>query len=359
VMQLITPKRLLHGLTQVKPLINEVKTLTGNVNHLTGQVNSLTGQVNILTGQVNSLTGQVNDLTSHVSAFPGEDHLSSPANAAGLPGYATDRAIAADPGPVAVRRPRRGKFLIVGNMRTGSTWLETLLGGLPDVVTEFEFKWRPRYSPLAVHRVLDTGSPIVDQTLEEFESDLPVVGSKLVLDPIYLSPIEFKKLKTKLGPELRIIHLTRDLHSIFLSRRRGVYHRFNHESSIRVSDQLKAAIDDADISRAGVHPSPERVAKSDCYDELAIYVRNDVRFAELARTHPHYLPVDYDEIAERLTEIARFIGSEAGRDTTAAILENSPTAKLPRVRPEELVTNVNELAPLFAHFEALRQRFLD
>jgi hypothetical protein len=38
-------------------------------------------------------------------------------------------------------------------MRTGSTWLETLLGALPDVVTEL--KWRPRYAPLAVHRVVE------------------------------------------------------------------------------------------------------------------------------------------------------------------------------------------------------------
>jgi hypothetical protein len=267
-------------------------------------------------------------------------------------------AEAADPIRSIASEPRRAKFLILGNMRTGSTWLTTLLGALPDVVTEYEVKWRPRYARLAVHRALDVDSPTVDQILEAFESDLPVVGSKLILDPDYLSPMEFSKLKAKLGPEIRLIHLTRDLRSIFLSRRRGVYHRRNRDDTIRVSKQLKAAIDEADISRASAQSPPEWVAKADCYDELAIYVRNDVRFAQLTRTHRRYLRVNYGEIANQLTEIARFVGSEAGPDVIAAVLENSPTLKLPPVEPERLVMNFKELVPLFEHFEALRHRFL-
>jgi hypothetical protein len=71
------------------------------------------------------------------------------------------------------------------------------------------------------------------------------------------------------------------------------------------------------------------------------------------------LHIDYAEIPKRLTEIARFVGSEAGSDMISAVLENSPTFKLPPVEPEQLVENVDELAPLFEHFEALRKRFLD
>ena len=344
---------------QVNNLTGEVNELTGQVNNLTGQVNELTGQVNNLTSQVNDLAGQVNDLTTQRNALLGEIGLPSVANAAVVRPCVTGGAVVADPIPFAVRKPRRGKFLIIGNMRTGSTWLETLLGALPDVVTEFELKWRPRYAPLAVHRVLDMSSPTVDHILEAFESDLPVAGSKLILDLDYLLPIEFTKLEAKLSPEIRIIHLTRDLRSIFLSRRRGVYHRLNRDSALRVSDRIRAAIDEADIARARAQPSPERVHKSDCYDELAIYVRNDARFAQLAGTHERYLHIDYDEVPRRLTEIARFVGSEAGPDITRGVLENSPTAKLPPVEHEQLVKNIDELAPLFEHFEALRKRLFD
>src|SRR5262249_1984267 len=156
----------------------------------------------------------------------------------------------------------------------------------------------------------------------EFESDIPVVGSKLVLDLDYISPTDFTGLAAKLSPEIRIIHLTRDLRSIFLSRRRGAYHRLNRNRAIRVSKRLKAAIKEADVDKPEVQPWAQRVATPDCYDELAIYVRNDARFAQLARTHRHYLRVDYGEIAKRWIEIARFAGSEAEPDVTAAVREN-------------------------------------
>jgi hypothetical protein len=298
----------------------------------------------LIRGQINDRAGQVTALTRRRNAPIGE---------VGLP------CSAVDPIRIAVGKPRRAKFLIVGNMRTGSTWLETLLGALPDVATEYELKWRPRYAPLAVHRVLDVNSPTIDQILEEFESDSPIVGSKLILDPHHISSAEFTDLTAKLSPEIRVIHLTRDPRSIFLSRRRGVYHQLNRDGEIHISKHLKVAIEEADAAGAHVQLSPESVAEPDCYDELAIYVQNDARFAQLRRTHRHYLLVDYGEIAKQLPEIARFTGSEAGPDVAAAVLEKSPTVKLPPVEPEQLVTNFKELMPFFEHFEALRRRFLN
>ena len=304
----------------------------------------------LIRGHINDVGGLVTALVSQRHALRGE---------VGPPLSLANAAAVADPILVAVRKPRRAKFLIVGNMRTGSTWLETLLGALPDVATEFELKWRPRYTPLAIHRVLDTDSPTVEQILEELESDLPVVGSKFILDPYHFSPLQFRKLREKLSSEIRIVHLTRNPRSIFLSRHRGSYHHLNRASAARISERLKAAIADADIDKARVRPSPRQIAATDCYDELAMYVGNDVRLAQLARSHRHYLLIDYREIAKRMTEIARFIGSEAGPDISAAVLEQSPTVKLPPVEPEHLVANVNELAPLFEHFEALRQRLTE
>jgi hypothetical protein len=304
----------------------------------------------LIRGHIDDLGGQVTALVSQRNELRGE---------VGSPPSLGNAAAVADPVLVAVRKPRRAKFLIVGNMRTGSTWLETLLGALPDVATEFELKWRPPYTPHAVHLVLETDSPTVEQILEELDSDLPVVGSKFILDPYYFSPLQFRSVQEKLSPEIRIVHLTRNPRSIFLSRRRGIYHDLNRASTARISVRLKAAIVEAGIDKARVRPSPGRIAASDCYDELATYVGNDVRLAQLARSHRHYLLVDYGEIAKRMTEIARFVGSEAGPDVSTAVIEQSPTVKLPPVEPEHLVTNVSELAPLFEHFEALRQRLTE
>jgi hypothetical protein len=56
-----------------------------------------------------------------------------------------------------VRRPfsnRRSKFLIVSNMRSGSTWLETAFGALSDVFTDFESECGVSYKPSIGHYVL-------------------------------------------------------------------------------------------------------------------------------------------------------------------------------------------------------------
>jgi hypothetical protein len=366
---------------QVNSLTEERNTLVGRVNCLTNSRNELVGQTNYLTEERNALVGQLNVLTDAHSALVGRvNELTGERNSLlseiGVP-IAADAAIvhgmhsttgsapqqcaanAIGARPVAARKRRRAKFLILANMRTGSTWLEALLGALPDVATEYEFKWQPRYAPLPSHIPLDPASPQIGQILEEFENERPVVGSKLILDLDYISRTGFSNLGVKLDQEIRIIHLVRDLCGIFISRRRGVYHRLNRASEAHVAPLLKAAILDADMDEGATDPSPQEVPPLDCYEELCVYVRNDAQIAQLRRTHQHYLLADYDEIAGRMTEIARFAGSEAAPDVIAAVLANPPTSKLPFVQPERVVSNFVELLPLFEHFEALRQRVFD
>jgi len=50
------------------------------------------------------------------------------------------------------RDSRSRFFLIIGNGRTGSTWLQTTLDQLPDVVTRLELKFRlPYQEPHPLH----------------------------------------------------------------------------------------------------------------------------------------------------------------------------------------------------------------
>ena len=46
---------------------------------------------------------------------------------------------------------------------------------------------------------------------------------------------------------------------IFVSRRRGAYHRLNQDRKARVAPRLEAAIIEADIDKASAHLSPEEV----------------------------------------------------------------------------------------------------
>ena len=48
-------------------------------------------------------------------------------------------------------------FLIVSNVRTGSTWLQFMLGDLKDVETDFEVKIPPLgYEPAPIHKVIES-----------------------------------------------------------------------------------------------------------------------------------------------------------------------------------------------------------
>src|SRR5262249_51801694 len=162
--------------------------LTGERNRIANQNKVLTAQINSLAGQATATNGKGTDIGSGRSATTQ------------LSGRRAASRPKAEPW-----RPRRAKFLIIGNMRSGTTWLQTMLGALPDVATDYEIKWAPTYQPSGAHIVLDDASLSVSEMLAQFESDAPVVGSKFVFDPLELTRLDMLALKDKIGEDVRII----------------------------------------------------------------------------------------------------------------------------------------------------------
>ena len=168
-----------------------LRSLGRLINHVTARRLALTTTVlklaaanDKLTATNNKLTAANNDLTyRHLRLSQRVDGLVAQLNVAGL------RALDGSPemaSPSArrhlIKSARRTKFLVMSNLRSGSTWLETMLGALPDVFTDFEFKFAISYRPSAVHRVLSEDLPSVTDVLEGMVSRAPVVGSKFVFD---------------------------------------------------------------------------------------------------------------------------------------------------------------------------------
>jgi LPS sulfotransferase NodH len=323
------------------------KALTTRVNALTADVNRLTGEVNDLTDRNNKLTGEINNLTEMRNIVGGQIEARTAA-----------RRGSPEQQPAGPRRHRRASFLIVSNMRSGSTWLETALGALPDVATDYEIKWAIAYEPSAAHLVIDEASPTVAQLLAALESDAPVTGSKLMFESDDLHRSEFFKLRAKIGADVRIVHLIRSFREIFLSRRRGFFHRANIDVPPKIGAHLKAAIRAADFGQAGSPSEARPVAPVDCYEEMKVYLRNDVWVRQFGEAGLPYFRVEYDEITGKMTEIARFVGSEATPDAVADALSHPAVLKLPPIAPDRLVSNMAELDPLFEHFEGLRQHLI-
>jgi hypothetical protein len=248
---------------------------------------------------------------------------------------------------------RRAKFLLMSNMRTGSTWLTTTLGALPDTVTDYEIKWKVEYPPQEVHYVLDEHSPSVSEILDGLAGDAPIAGSKFVFDPVDMTRLEFLKLKPKLLGDLRIVHLVRRYRDIFLSGRRGIFHHFNDASPWRVGDHLRSAFG-ARPERLDRPAPPTHVSRSACYEQLRIYLQNDVLAASLSEAGVPYMLIGYENLPRRISEVVKFIGSSASPEVVSAVFTAPVTFKLPELPAAQVVANIAELDFLFEEFERLR-----
>jgi len=249
---------------------------------------------------------------------------------------------------------RRTKFLVVSNMRSGSTWLATTLGALPDVVTDYEIKWKINYEPHKIHYVLSEDSPTVSNLLDSLDANMPLVGSKFVFDPVELSKSDYVNLRNKFSRDLRIIHIVRRYRDIFLSSRRGFYHQLNEASPRRVSEHLMASFAGSSPGQVIKPAEPAHISPVACYEELKIYLDGDVWGARLREEGFSYLLVSYEHLGEHIPEIAKFIGSSATPETVADLVERPVTLKLPEVPATEVIANITELDPLFEQFERLR-----
>ena len=255
---------------------------------------------------------------------------------------------------VFVRSIRKSKFVVISNMRSGSTWVETSLGALADVAIDYELKWGAEFAPSSVHVFLDEGSSSISGILEAIDTDAPITGSKLVFDPNGMTSVDFQSLTEKIGADVRIVHLTRHYRDVFLSARRGFYHSLDPERADKIGAQMREGLKAADFGRAGTPPS-HVVTPAACLRELGILLENDRRVCSLATMGFPYLQVDYTDFSRSLEEIARFIGSDASSAEIQSVLARPVVKKLPPLDGGRLVTNLERLEPIFEAFEGVRR----
>jgi hypothetical protein len=254
------------------------------------------------------------------------------------------------------------RFLIVGNGRTGSSWLLTSLDRLPYVNARHELKWLTEHYKLdaRAHFPLDSTTP-VSAAIETvtLDPDAPAVirGSKLIFDPYwYYAPEVFKALEGTLG-EARPILLKRNYLDIWLSSTaRGFYHDVDTEiapvdaaynpvlvatGSAKAPDPVTLVLhhDGAALSDAEGVPYPLETA----IDDLIQMFVNDIQSLSLVRKREG-LVVDYKDIGTRLAEIAAYIGARPNDRVISAIVARPSTRKLPSLsgflHPAELLEKV-------------------
>lgn len=284
------------------------------------------------------------------------------------------------------------KFLIVGNGRTGSTWLETMLGCLPEVAVDYELKWNPIGYELPPHlRVIPNRPSGCGDLLLEIGGDHSIVGSKLILDKRLHSPSEYADLHATIDRDIRIIHLVRDYYDVVLSWYRGVYHVLNENATSEESDKSSEIYKSISGEKSSTEPRfVEKLAylvnyprdylrtgdplpilqflnrhglgNFDTTDremakfktDLEYCLANDMWAHSLCHSHPHYCSVRYSEIPQDFTSMTRFIGSNASESSIQEILDNPISKKLPPKDARLLCSSPERLKELCTEFNRRR-----
>ncbi len=326
-------------------LSNQARTLAAELDTVRRQNVALSNQAQALAADQAPLRARLVELSDQVRAlsrrYDADGTVDTPPEAAGQSRETMTR--------------RAEKFVVFSNPRSGSTWLETMLGLLPDVYVDYELKWGVSYIRSGIHAVLHEHSETISQLLEDMDTDAPVTGSKFVFDVHGLTPVDFTKLASKIGSDVRIVHLMRNYRDVFLSIRRGFHHAPTRTETL--SKRLSRGLDGADVRHAQSH-TPHHIPPLVCFNELVALLDSDLRIHSLQATGFPYLQVQYEEVGNALGDVARFAGSQASPEIIADVLARPAVAKLPTFEAASLIANLAELEPLFDSFEVLRQHLI-
>lgn len=258
-------------------------------------------------------------------------------------------------------------FLIIGNGRTGSTWLLTSLDLLHDVSARKEIKWeKPSFFASSnIHEIINRQSSM-RKVIESLPCDDSVPthirGSKLIFDPdiFYCAPV-FSDLAKIIEKDFKLILLKRDYLDAWLSWKvRGVYHEVNSEADLRCQhpdpmlEAIKNMVKPPSVSLTLHHGGTalsdhdgDSVAYSlmTAIDDLVQAYVNDIQGLALIRARGGMI-VNYSDIKSKFGDIVRFIGSSSNTEQIEKIILSPQTRKLPSLdkylHPIEVLREISD-----------------
>jgi hypothetical protein len=243
---------------------------------------------------------------------------------------------------------RGPRFLILGNGRSGSTWLLTSLDLLPDVNARQEIKWLDGVSEFRndAQTVIDRSSSMIEAIEKNaFDPNMPaqVRGSKMIFNPYcFHGPQMFVNLASVIEPDIDLILLKRSYLEMWLSwKARGVYHQVD-EGADPHSPRSHAMLDamrqmkDPGTASLVLHHAGKSLAEAagiaypleTAVDDLLQMYVNDLQLIPVVKGRDGLI-VDYAEIPSRLSEVASFIGADVDDQRIHGILAKPQTRKLP------------------------------
>ena len=256
-------------------------------------------------------------------------------------------------------------FLIIGNTRTGSTYLGTTLGCLPDVYFDYEIapilKLPKIKNRNRIHKYLNEIENLRD-LYNPFTKDYRVIGSKIMFASVRYKNTGgvFKRIDELIDDDIKVIHLHRCYSEIMMSQLtpigasslpsgriyKGLEYRkfFNSEKPL---NELKRNL----------------VVESTGYkitSRLEQMYSHDLKIHELKRGRENnFMTIDYKDIPEKIYDIARFIGSNATDDEIKYNFNNPITKKIITIPYEEIFIDYNNVRNICKNKDNERMKILN
>lgn len=220
------------------------------------------------------------------------------------------------------------KFLIVGNLRCGATWLQGMLASIHGVCCDGELRWGIKDDVLKPYQkdLKQIKGPIIE-TLEVL-SGVKVCGSKLLLDPEGYSSEEFQQMEDLLDRDLRIIHVQRNYSDALRSLLQDQGYRLRKESLNEKSSDVY--LEECKRERKE-NSFLKRVSVSRCEQVIRSFYDNDLWVSQLEARQKHFIQVDYEEISEKFFQLLKFLSIRVSSTTAASIHSQSDFLKLEKV----------------------------
>jgi hypothetical protein len=241
------------------------------------------------------------------------------------------------------------RFLVVANIRTGSTWLGTSLGRLNGVRFDGEIVWSPQRSwKDDTHLGVPDDYPDCDAALAAVAGPEPVVGAKLLLSPERpLAPDEIEALVARVNRDIIVVHLTRGYLPILLSWRARGGLNLPDPGAVslgREPTRLERALTrlgeqwgGVDLAAQARNPyGPALDEPRDVVEKLLVLFSNDLVGCRLAARAYQSFCVDYRRLRQRLPALASAVAGQGADRQAVDILDRPTTLKLPAPADRDL-----------------------
>ena len=258
-------------------------------------------------------------------------------------------------------------FIIAGNTRVGSTWVQSSLNSLPGVLSLREIRWKMPYaeSLYPVHTYIDESTHSFPAMIEAGLKDplkdnqkISVMGSKLKFDPYgFVPPRFFKKLGFLIDDNVFVTFLRRPYIEIFQTwKLYGIRHLANldteqlhkqnaklfrstaeYENICQFYNTHKTTLSAEKISllkssQDAVNQKNKEIEQvypiEEAINDFLVLFYNDLLVFESLKHLRHFRCVNYASIEESFHDITSELLPDIAEGTSINTIRGAPTRKI-------------------------------